>query len=249
LSRSALVLRGLCHGPTGAIAAAGTTSLPECIGGVRNWDYRYCWPRDAALSSSALVRLGSNEEAVRFLDWLLGVVDQLPSPDRLNPIYTVSGNDLPAEAEIRELPGYAASRPVRVGNAANKQVQLDVFGPIVELVYLLLHSGAPLSSEHWRLVEAMVSAVSTRWREADHGIWEIRRPCVTTCTPRSCAGRRRTWAPRSPSGSWGGPAPSGGRSPTRSKTMSSRRAGTRRSGRSPAPTASTTRTRRSCSSG
>ncbi len=176
VKRSALVLRGLCHGPTGAIAAAGTTSLPECIGGVRNWDYRYCWPRDAALSASALVRLGSNEEAVRFLDWLLGVVDQLPSPDRLNPIYTVNGNDLPAEAEIRELPGYAASRPVRVGNAANKQVQLDVFGPIVELVSLLLHSGAPLSGEHWRLVEAMVSAVESRWREADHGIWEIRRP-------------------------------------------------------------------------
>ncbi len=174
--RSALVLRGLCHGPTGAIAAAGTTSLPECIGGVRNWDYRYCWPRDAALSSSALVRLASNEEAVRFLDWLLGVVDQLPAPDRLNPIYTVSGDDLPAEAEIRELPGYAASRPVRIGNAANKQVQLDVFGPIVELVYLLLNSGAPLSTEHWRLVEAMVSAVRTRWHEADHGIWEIRRP-------------------------------------------------------------------------
>ena len=176
VTRSALVLRGLCHGPTGAIAAAGTTSLPECIGGVRNWDYRYCWPRDAALSSSALVRLGSNEESVRFLDWLLGVVDKLPAPDRLNPIYTVSGDDLPAEAEIRELPGYAASRPVRVGNAANKQVQLDVFGPIVELVSLLLHGGAPLSAEHWRLVEAMVSAVGSRWKGADHGIWEIRRP-------------------------------------------------------------------------
>lgn len=176
VKRSALVLRGLCHGPTGAIAAAGTTSLPECIGGVRNWDYRYCWPRDAALSASSLVRLGSSEEAVRLLDWLLGVVDQLPSPDRLNPIYTVSGGDLPAEAEIRELPGYAASRPVRIGNAANKQVQLDVFGPIVELVSLLLYSGAPLSTEHWRLVEAMVSAVRSRWHEADHGIWEIRRP-------------------------------------------------------------------------
>ena len=170
------MLRGLCHGPTGAIAAAGTTSLPECIGGVRNWDYRYCWPRDASLAASALVRLGSTEEAVRFLDWMLGVLDRLPSPDRLNPIYTVSGDDLPAEAEIRELPGYAASRPVRVGNAANKQLQLDVFGPVVELVYLLLRNGAPLSAEHWRLVEAMVSAVWNRWDEPDHGIWEIRRP-------------------------------------------------------------------------
>ncbi len=176
VKRSALVLRGLCHGPTGAIAAAATTSLPECIGGVRNWDYRYCWPRDASLAASALVRLGSTEEAVRFLDWMLGVLDRLPSPDRLNPIYTVSGDDLPAEAEIRELPGYAASRPVRVGNAANKQLQLDVFGPVVELVYLLLRNGAPLSAEHWRLVEAMVSAVWNRWDEPDHGIWEIRRP-------------------------------------------------------------------------
>lgn len=174
--RSALVLRGLCHGPTGGIAAAATTSLPENIGGIRNWDYRYCWPRDAALAASSLVRLGSSEEAVRFLDWMLGVVDQLPAPDRLNPIYTVSGDDLPVEADIRELPGYAGSRPVRIGNAANKQVQLDVFGPIVELVYMLLQSGAPLSTEHWRLVEAMVSAVRMRWSEADHGIWEIRRP-------------------------------------------------------------------------
>jgi trehalose 6-phosphate phosphatase len=174
--RSALVLRGLCHGPTGAIAAAATTSLPECIGGVRNWDYRYCWPRDAALAASALVRLGSTGEAVRFLDWLLGIVDRLASPDRLNPIYTVSGDDLPAEAEIRELHGYAGSRPVRVGNAANKQLQLDVFGPIVELVAMLLQSGAPLSAEHARLVEAMVTAVAMRWRDPDHGIWEIRRP-------------------------------------------------------------------------
>lgn len=174
--RSAITLRALCHGPTGAIAAAATTSLPECIGGVRNWDYRYCWPRDASLAAASLVRLGSTEEALRLLDWLLGVLDRLPAPDRLNPIYTVSGDDLPAEAEIRELPGYAGSRPVRVGNAANKQLQLDVFGPIVELVSLLLHSGAPLSGEHWRLVEAMVDAVRARWHEADHGIWEIRRP-------------------------------------------------------------------------
>ncbi|MGP1346831.1 MAG: trehalose-phosphatase [Phycisphaerales bacterium] len=174
--RSALTLRALTHGPTGAIAAAATTSLPEWIGGVRNWDYRYCWPRDASLSASALVRLGSTTEAIRFLDWLLAVVDQLPSPDRLSPIYTVSGGILGPEAEIPELCGYAGSRPVRVGNAASRQLQLDVFGPIVELIHLLMLHGAPLSGEHWRLVSAMIDAVAARWNEPDHGIWEIRGP-------------------------------------------------------------------------
>lgn len=175
--RSALVLKGLCHGPTGAIVAAATTSLPEHIGGVRNWDYRYCWPRDAAMAATALARLGSTAEGLRFLDWLLGVVDRCcESADRLAPLYTVAGSDLGPEAEISELAGYCGSRPVRVGNAAARQVQLDVFGPIVELVAVLLERGAPLSTEHWRLVEAMVAAVEHRWREPDHGIWELRLP-------------------------------------------------------------------------
>lgn len=172
--RSALALRALCHGPSGAIAAAGTTSLPEWIGGVRNWDYRYCWPRDASMAAAVLARLGSSAEAMRLLDWLLQIVDGLPSKDRLMPVYTVVGGMLHAEAEIRELSGYAGSRPVRVSNAAAHQVQLDVFGPIVELVHLLMQTGAPLSADHWRLVEAMVEAVRVRWREPDHGIWEIR---------------------------------------------------------------------------
>jgi len=172
--RSALALKALCHGPSGAIVAAGTTSLPEWIGGVRNWDYRYCWPRDASLAAAALARLGSTGEAMRLLDWLLQIVDGLASKDRLMPIYTVAGGMLHPEAEIGELSGYAGSRPVRVGNAAAHQVQLDVFGPIVELVHRLMGMGAPLSADHWRLVEAMVEAVGLRWREPDHGIWEIR---------------------------------------------------------------------------
>jgi trehalose 6-phosphate phosphatase len=98
------------------------------------------------------------------------------SPERLQPLYTLTGEALGAEAEITELPGYAGSRPVRVGNAAARQVQLDVFGPIVELIELLIERDAPLSSEHWRLVDAMVQAVARRWSEPDHGIWEIRRP-------------------------------------------------------------------------
>lgn len=174
VKRSALVLKALCFGPSGSFAAAATTSLPEHLGGVRNWDYRFCWPRDASLSAAALVRLGNTGHALKILDWLLGVVDTCESPDRLRPIYTVTGHHLPPEAEISHLPGYADSKPVRLSNAAAHQVQLDVFGPIVDLVALLAERGAPISPDHWRLVRAMVQAVEARWKEPDHGIWEIR---------------------------------------------------------------------------
>jgi trehalose 6-phosphate phosphatase len=172
--RSALVIKALCYGPTGSIAAAATTSLPESIGGVRNWDYRYCWPRDAALAAAALANLGTTGIAMRFLDWLLGILDHSESPDRLRPVYTVTGGHLATEAEIGALPGYRGSRPIRIGNAAAGQLQLDVFGPIVDLIAILAKRGCALSSEHWRLVEMMVEAVEKRWREPDHGIWEVR---------------------------------------------------------------------------
>ena len=175
VSRSALTLKGLCHGPTGAILAAATTSLPETIGGIRNWDYRYCWLRDAAMSASALVRLGSFSEAMAYLDWVLNILEQRDDPERLHPLYLVTGRHLPPEADLTELAGYAGSRPVRVGNAAERQVQLDVFGPVVDLIWLLSTQGAPLSGQHWQLVQAMVGAVDKRWQEPDHGIWEIRR--------------------------------------------------------------------------
>jgi trehalose 6-phosphate phosphatase len=174
--RSALVLKALCHGPTGAILAAGTTSLPEQRGGVRNWDYRFCWVRDAAMACSALVRLGSTGHAMKYLDWLLGIIDELGSPERLRPIYTVTGEELGPEGELPEMPGYDSSRPVRVGNAAGHQVQLDVFGPVAELIARMAEAGAPLTPDHMRLLDAMVQAVSRRWHEPDNGIWEMRGP-------------------------------------------------------------------------
>lgn len=172
--RSALTLKALCYGPAGSIAGAATTSLPEQVGGVRNWDYRYCWPRDAAIAAAALVRLGNTGHALKLLDWMLEVVDRCESPDRLHPVYTVTGGHLPPEAELGHLAGYGQSRPVRIGNAAASQMQLDVFGPIVNLVAMLAERGAPIGPDHWRLVRAMVRAVESRWQEADHGIWEMR---------------------------------------------------------------------------
>lgn len=176
VATSALVLKALCHGPTGAIVASATTSLPEHLGGIRNWDRRYCWLRDAAMTAATLVRLGSRAEAMAFLDWVLKILENRNDPERLAPLYNVAGHHLPPEADINGLPGYAASRPVRVGNAADSQIQLDMFGPVVELVHLLSQKGEALSSEHWRLVEAMVLAVSRRWHEPDHGIWQVRKP-------------------------------------------------------------------------
>jgi trehalose 6-phosphate phosphatase len=174
VARSALTLRGLCHSETGAIMAAATTSLPEELGGIRNWDYRYCWLRDGAMTAKALVSVGSTAEAEGFLNWLHGVLTTLPGPELLHPLYTIAGTTLPAEAVIDTLPGYAGSRPVRVGNLANQQVQLDVFGPVVDLVAALSEARGKLTDDDWRMVCAMTEAVARRWHEPDHGIWEER---------------------------------------------------------------------------
>lgn len=128
------------------------------------------------MAAAALVRLGSNGEALRLLDWLLDVIEAREGADRLAPLYTVSGRELGPEAEISELAGYAGSRPVRVGNAAARQIQLDVYAPIVDLVFVLMERGAPLSSHHWSLVQNLADAVTHRWHDPDHGIWEARVP-------------------------------------------------------------------------
>ncbi|HEY2947015.1 MAG TPA: trehalose-phosphatase [Micromonosporaceae bacterium] len=175
--RSALTLRALCHQSTGSILAAATTSLPEEVGGVRNWDYRYCWLRDAAMTARALVDLGSIHDAEALLRWVDGCIERTGGhPERLHPLYTVEGAELGPEAVIETLPGYAGSRPVRVGNAANRQLQLDVFGPIADLIGVVADARGNVREEEWRVLEAMVHAVERRWHEPDHGLWEARLP-------------------------------------------------------------------------
>ncbi len=172
LARSAVTLRALCFEPTGAILAAATTSLPESIGGPRNWDYRYCWLRDAAMTATTLLSIGSRDEARALLDWIATVVERV-GIDRLRPLYAVDGSEIPPEGIIESLSGYADSRPVRIGNAAEYQTQLDVLGHVVELVLAASRQG--LDDDRWlNVVDQCMTQIERRWHEPDHGIWEIR---------------------------------------------------------------------------
>jgi GH15 family glucan-1,4-alpha-glucosidase len=166
----------LTYSPSGAPVAAPTTSLPEDPGGVRNWDYRYVWPRDASIGIAAFLGVGKVGEARGFLAWLLHA-SRLQRP-RLPALLTLDGRHVPGDRDLPGWVGYAGSVPVRVGNGAADQHQLDGYGWVVDAAWVLVQAGHPLDSETWRAVRGFADLVARRWREPDAGVWEIRGEAV-----------------------------------------------------------------------
>jgi GH15 family glucan-1,4-alpha-glucosidase len=170
--RSILTLKGLAHRETGGIVAAATTSLPEQIGGQRNWDYRFCWLRDATFTLYALISAGFMNEAKAWRQWLMRAV--AGDPADLQIVYGLAGERRTAEYELADLPGYEGSRPVRIGNAAAGQIQLDVYGELMDSFYVSRRAGMGEEPASWGLECALMEHLESIWSEPDDGIWEVR---------------------------------------------------------------------------